>query len=272
MTSCIRCGRAVPDGELFCAACGALPSEAEPARRGGKDFPAQKIPPRGGTKKTAPAPKAPKGLIVALVAAVLLAAVSLGALISQQLGARAQRAELRVREEALAAQENETQTLREERDELSGALAEAKLSLKARDDQISELQTSLSTAQNSANQSQYDMSTQQSELEQLRTDKAALEKSLTEEREALEALREEHEALQEEKDALCEERDTLKREKQTLTEKTSFMDAYVVFVEDDKTSLYHKYDCAAFRKKSFWAYSRKLAEKYGYSPCPDCFG
>ena len=50
------------------------------------------------------------------------------------------------------------------------------------------------------------------------------------------------------------------------------MDTYVVFVENDKSGLYHRYDCAAFARKSFWAYSRKLAENNGYHACPSCIG
>ena len=57
-----------------------------------------------------------------------------------------------------------------------------------------------------------------------------------------------------------------------LQNKADLMDSYVVFVEDDGTGLYHKYDCPRFVQRSFWAYSRKLAEKNHYTPCPDCFG
>ena len=51
-----------------------------------------------------------------------------------------------------------------------------------------------------------------------------------------------------------------------------FMDSYVVFIEDDGTGNYHRYDCGKFSKKNFWAYSRKLAERQGYTPCAQCFG
>ena len=54
--------------------------------------------------------------------------------------------------------------------------------------------------------------------------------------------------------------------------KSKFMDSYVVFVENDGSGLYHKYGCDDFAQTSFWAYSRKLAEANGYTPCPHCFG
>ena len=59
---------------------------------------------------------------------------------------------------------------------------------------------------------------------------------------------------------------------EALTEKAKFMDTYVVFVEDDGSNLYHHYGCPRFLGRSFWAYSRKLAEKNRFKPCPDCCG
>ena len=38
------------------------------------------------------------------------------------------------------------------------------------------------------------------------------------------------------------------------------------------TKYYHKYDCKNFEKRNFLAYSTKLAEANGYSPCPICCG
>ena len=50
------------------------------------------------------------------------------------------------------------------------------------------------------------------------------------------------------------------------------MDSYVVFVNNDGTGLYHRYDCGTFLKSNFWAYSRKLAQNNGYTACPVCGG
>ena len=79
-------------------------------------------------------------------------------------------------------------------------------------------------------------------------------------------------ALTEELDSLQKENEKLKENQNSLEEKSKFLDAYVVFVEKDKSNVYHRYACSAFAKKSFWAYSRKLAESLGYKPCPNCFG
>lgn len=55
-----------------------------------------------------------------------------------------------------------------------------------------------------------------------------------------------------------------------LRQKSEFVDAHVVFVENDGTNYYHKYDCEAFLKQSYWAYSTNLAVSQGYTPCPKC--
>ena len=96
---------------------------------------------------------------------------------------------------------------------------------------------------------------QMSELEQKNTELLAEAEALTD---SVEALTKENEALTQKTDQ--------------MQKKVDFMDSYVVFVEDDGTGLYHKYDCPRFAQRSFLAYSRKLAEKNRYTPCPNCFG
>lgn len=53
-------------------------------------------------------------------------------------------------------------------------------------------------------------------------------------------------------------------------QKLDFFDEYVVFVEDDGTNLYHKYDCYRFKGDYFWAYNTDQAIDIGYEPCPRC--
>ena len=96
------------------------------------------------------------------------------------------------------------------------------------------------------------MTTQQAELERVTAEKEALETenaSLTQSIETLTSTNEE-----------------LASTNRRYVTKSKFMDAYVVFVENDGTGYYH------FAQTSFWAYSRKLAEANGYTPCPHCFG
>ena len=168
--------------------------------------------------------------------------------------------------------EAEFAAVQETLDETKRSLSDAQGEIAAQDEQLEQLRTELSDAQHAANQSQYDMTAQKAELERLREENAALQDSVTELEESEQSLTEENESLREQKDALTAERDELKEENQKLSEKSKFMDAYVVFVDNDKTGLYHKFGCSAFSRKSFWAYSRKLAESFGYTPCPKCFG
>ena len=123
------------------------------------------------------------------------------------------------------------------------------------------------------------MTAQRAQLEKLQQENETLMEQITalntaqaELQDELDTLTEAQQTLEEENEALSEEKQKLTEENQTLKEKSSFMDSYVVFVEDDKSGLYHKYGCSAFKRKSFWAYSRKLAENFGYTACPKCFG
>lgn len=51
----------------------------------------------------------------------------------------------------------------------------------------------------------------------------------------------------------------------------AFYDEHIVFVADNGTNLYHKYDCSIFQNsESFWAYNTEAAEYEGYRPCSNC--
>ena len=52
--------------------------------------------------------------------------------------------------------------------------------------------------------------------------------------------------------------------------KLEFIDNNIVFIEDDGTDLYHKYDCHKFIGSTYWAHNIDYAEYIGYSPCPIC--
>lgn len=53
-------------------------------------------------------------------------------------------------------------------------------------------------------------------------------------------------------------------------EKIDFVDEFIVFVEDDGTNLYHKYECFKFKDNSFWAFNVEAAIYEGYTACPYC--
>ena len=63
---------------------------------------------------------------------------------------------------------------------------------------------------------------------------------------------------------------SLKNELEICYREINFIDEFVVFVEDDGTNWYHKYQCSRFRADSFWAYNIDAALAEGYKPCPYC--
>lgn len=244
MANCIRCGRPAEKGEKLCAVC---------SRREQK-------------------PHLPKSVVTALIVLSLVAAGALAVVVAQLLGAHSQRVSLRLREEALDAREKEYASVQTKLTETESALSEAKQTLLANEEKIAALQSSLSKAENASTQSQYDLNAQKSELERLQQENDALTEQLSQMEEDAKTAGEEKDALTKELKSLQKENEKLKEEQTSLEEKSKFLDAYVVFVENDKSTVYHRYACSAFTKKSFWAYSRKLAESLGYKPCPSCFG
>ena len=257
MTTCIKCGRPIEDGELFCGTCAMNTPPAEPhkaARSGGKSKkiavrkPAahkQGLYTRTAKNHTAKPASNRKGV----VALAVLLAVCLSLLIWQLATRRAQTVKLRLWQDELETRQTELDHLTHQQEADSQRIGELETQLQETTEALDRTRTELSSAQRSATQSEYDMTTQQ----------AALEKA----NERLDELETENDDLTRQNTALEEENDA-------LSEKSDFMDRYVVFVENDGSNLYHKYDCSHFPAKSFWAYSKRLAERNGYKACPHC--
>ena len=269
MAQCVKCGRQIPEGELFCAECSLNPGAAEMQPRETVQIPGGRMQtpvkraaplrpvPQTAEKRTAAEPPKRSGRVLT-VCACIVAAVSLGLAIWQFSGLARQRRAIRLREDDLAEREKRLSTLETQIDDLTAELAAAEEKTAAQTQQIEELLTTVNSAESSASQSQYDLSEQQKELEKATDENAALEKQVT--------------ALERENDRLRADYDTLYAAVDAQSKKLRFMDRYVVFIEDDGTGNYHRYDCGKFSKKNFWAYSRKLAERQGYTPCAQCFG
>lgn len=69
---------------------------------------------------------------------------------------------------------------------------------------------------------------------------------------------------------LQSEIDELQAQLNQAPDKLTFYDAYIVFVENDGTDLYHKYECDKFKGEDFWAYNIEQAIWRDYKPCPLC--
>ena len=91
-------------------------------------------------------------------------------------------------------------------------------------------------------------------------------------------LERENSALEAENQQLEDDVASLKKSKDTFYsfydrnhDKLELLDSWVVFVENDGTQLYHKYECNKFVGDDCWAHNIEYAEYLGYKPCPLCF-
>ena len=271
--NCIKCGKEIPEGELFCTECGLNAAAPTPDKSSaGERYPAPKgrmqtpVP----VKRSAPQPMGPtqerksgsgRGMKVLLVIALLLLAAALGMGVWQYGSLTVQQNRLAAREAGLTIREQELDDLHAQVADLEAQLEATEASIADRDLKIQELQTLLTGSQSSQSQSEYDLTAKQSELDLLAT-----------ENQQLLEITENLDAQLDELHAQITELETQLEAAAADKAKADFLDAYVVFVEDNGSKLFHTYDCSEFSKTNFWAYNRKLAEDKGYSPCPVCVG
>ena len=271
--NCIKCGREIPEGELFCVECSLTPASHSEPQSGTVRLPKVKKPakaqdtkplPRPDAKgaparKSRPAAEPPRRSRKAAVAIVLLSLLLAGSLafIIWNAGSLAvQRARLRTRDADLTLREQDLTNLEAERDSLQQQLDAANSTVESLEAEIADLKSQLNQSQGANSQAQYDMTSQKQELDKLVEENSELLTTV--------------EDLEANINQLDNQIDQLRSLNAVTSEKSNFLDTYVVFVNNDGSKLYHKYDCPNFNKSSFWAYSRKLAESNGYDPCPTC--
>ena len=125
----------------------------------------------------------------------------------------------------------------------------------------------------SVSQAEYDKAASEKALEEAQTELQSLNESVTNLTTQLTDAQTALEEAQKANETLQSENDTLTKENDAYADEVGFYDTYVVFVMlGSDTKYYHKYDCKNFEKRNFLAYSIKLAEANGYSPCPICCG
>lgn len=85
-------------------------------------------------------------------------------------------------------------------------------------------------------------------------------------------LKNENASLETEIAELEDEKNKLQSKLRSYSNEIEFIDEYVVFIEDDGTDMYHKYECSKFLGESFWVFNIAAAEGDGFTPCPRCYG
>lgn len=276
--NCIKCGKEIPDGELFCIECSLLPSKSAAPSAPSKGSARPKSPVEKAARhplreknqpvsqrsqkqaakhpESEPPCKRPVGLAVTMVV-FLLISLALGAFIVLNWGKLLeQKASLRVREADVTLREGDMTDLERRLSEAQAKLDAAIAWNEELNGQIDELKKQLNGTQSTMNQTQFDMTSQQQQMQQL-----------VDENTQLSALVEQ---MEQESASLAKKVTALTATSAAYGVKADFMDKYVVFVNNDGSKYYHKYDCKDFARQSFWAYSRKLAESNGYSACPNC--
>lgn len=262
--NCIKCGRQIPDGELFCVECSLAPpaQEAEPPRHAERQVSAAPAP-----KKAA---KRPVALIVTLVLALLLAAGEGVYLVRDWMENNTQSAALTRANTELSQATSRVKTLEEQLEQEQTKLEAEQLNVDALQAEIDSLKLQLNSTAGSATQSRYDLTEQQGEYAAL----AGQFEELAARTEQLESdLAETQKSLADTQAELSDANSTiisLRAENAGLSEKVSFFDTYAVFVTVNDPEYYHHYGCAEVGSRDYWIYNRKLAETKGCSPCPLC--
>lgn len=274
--NCIKCGREIPEGGFFCPECAQKEAEKE-------IYEAPKAPHASAEKpklSNPPAPKAEaashaakksgKGFWIAIAVLSVLLILFLTLFISGRSKMNKTVAAYRIREANLALQEDELKEVQRENEDLEEKAIALQEQIDEKESLIADMKNRLHEHEVAGAQTEYDITAAQKKIEELEKSKTELQTQLTDLQKEMDDL---SKAAKENEEKLEEAEENLKKaeeDRKASEEKAKFLDNYVVFVNNDGSEYYHKYDCSQFTKSNFWAYSRKLAESNGYRPCPHC--
>ncbi len=180
----------------------------------------------------------------------------------------------------LSKAQKESSTAQANAEDLAAQVTDLTESLEAAKDesqslgtQVTDLQSQINEMETSVNQSQYDKETAERQLEEANTALSTATEENAELQSQLDEAQQNLEVAQSENATLTEENETLSQQVGLYQTEIDFYDSYVVFVMlDSANKYYHRYSCSEFTQRNFLAYSVKLAEANGYSPCPICYG
>jgi len=268
MAKCVRCGREIPVGEIFCEICATKPlPDAGTSSASGRHL---------KKKKKQKAPASSKGgrvgLIIALVISILftLAALALSFYIYETVSH--ERANLRAQQAELAQRESAALQAEKDLEEKLAELKDSEQTIAKLEREIRALQEQIRGSESQSSQSQYDLTAAREQIRELEEKQAEYEQALADLSEQMTNLQADYDILFADNETLQADYDALSEQKLAMEDKLSWIDAYVVYVENDGSNHYHTYECEKFVRKSFWIYNRKLAENKGYTACPICGG
>lgn len=308
---CPNCNEKLEDFAMFCPRCGkmvippksvadstdsadsvetSIPAPSEASETPPKKTPQKLYPPEEKAVPectVAPAPakthvrsskrqrtsKYNRGLVILSVILGIIAAISVAITVYILTNTHGMRVELTKAQTERASAQAAVGTLQEEVSTLETTLADVRGQRDSLSDEVSQLTSQINSMESSANQSAYDREAIERELAEAQEDVKALSGQITEVQGQLTETQAKLDSALAEKDKLQEDYDALLSTQKETEKELNFYDSYVVFVMlSNSSKYYHKYDCEDFTQKNFLAYSTKLAEANGYTPCPKCCG
>lgn len=217
------------------------------------------------------AAKTNQRLVVLAVVFALIAAIAVGVAVYVGMNTHNLRVELTKAQTERASAQASVESLEKQVTELDTSLSEVKEERDALSLEAADLSTKVNSMESSVNQSAYDKESAERDLADAQEDIKALSQQITDIQTKLNETEDklsETEAANEQLQLDCE---AAEEKAKGYEDEVGFYDTYVVFVMlSSDTKYYHKYDCEDFTKRNFLAYSTKLAEANGYSPCPKC--
>lgn len=273
---CPKCGATMEETDAFCSNCGSMSMTVENSTR---EEPTRHPPEQIYPEKPAqpePEPVAQKSsgklkILTIILAITTVLSLAFAAYIFYACSITANRLERAKADEDYA--RNAIAQLEGQLDAMNESVIAYRKENDLLSDEIDSLSGQINTMEGEVSQSQYDKATAEQALSKATASLEALSENISELQLALDKTKALLIDTSSERQALSGELSALREKMTALEQEIAFYDAYVVFVVlEDTDKLYHNYACDHFQPQGFVAYSVKLAQANGYSPCPDCCG
>lgn len=269
--NCMKCGREIPEGSVFCASCAAGPSaaqsgSAESAERKSILWIEQKLvqPTEQRLKRKKKILSIRRKLraatVLLLICVVLLGGACFFAWSEHQkvLACEAQQEDLRVREGNLALREKSAAALEERNEELEGALSQSRLTIQSQEVTIQNLEQQNLTA----------IAERDDRIHSLTDETARLQTALETQHDSLTG---EIGTLNETVRSLTDEKNRLQSGLTSAEAELKHWEETVVFFQQPGAWRYHNVGCTELDlSRSYSVFTPEDAVKAGLLPCEKC--